>query len=381
MQTRVIDSITEIDSESWNSLLVDGNPCLRHEFLATLELSGCTGALAGWRPNHLLCFSGDAKLVGALPLYLKSNSYGEFVFDFSWANAYHQAGLNYYPKLVSAIPFTPITGPRLLATGTQSEIKNIHLTLLAAAKAEARAATLSSLHVLFPDAEQTQLLASSDMLLRKDCQFHWYNKDYQSFDDFLAGFTASKRKKTRRERRRIKEAGIVFEARNGDELSPADWDKIMPLYSHTFLRRGREPYLNQEFFLRLSQTLPAALVVFMGFLDEELVATAICFRSDTTLYGRYWGASRFIDSLHFETCYYQGIEYCIKEGLQFFEPGTQGEHKISRGFVPTETWSAHWLAREDFAQAIDAHLQQERQHIDQYIIVAGEHIPYRSKPS
>jgi predicted N-acyltransferase len=380
MRTRVSESIQTILPEDWNGLLSDNNPFLRHEFLSALEESGCVSKDTGWLPCPILCESDSGELLGALPLYLKNNSQGEFVFDFAWASAYQQAGLSYYPKLVAAVPFTPATGPRLLVSPDVTEPDTVRNALLAAAIELAGANNASSLHVLFPRENETALLQEQGLLLRKDCQFHWHNQNYPDFDAFLGTFTSSKRKKTRRERRRIRESGIHFEVRNGNELNADDWERIMPLYNTTFLRRGRVPYLNQDFFELVAKNMPTSFVVFMGFKDADLVATAICFRSDNTLYGRYWGASQFIDSLHFETCYYQGIDYCIKHGLQYFEPGTQGEHKISRGFVPTQTWSAHWLAQPQFAAAIDEYLDRERAHIDEYIDTVWEHVPYRREP-
>jgi predicted N-acyltransferase len=379
MHTRVSESIRTILAEDWNSLLADENPFLRHEFLAALEESGCASTDTGWLPCPILCESDSGVLLGAIPLYLKSNSQGEFVFDFSWANAYQQAGLNYYPKLVAAVPFTPATGPRLLVSPDVADAATVRKVLLEAAIQLAQANNASSLHVLFPQETEIDALKDQGLLLRKDCQFHWHNRNYKDFDEFLATFSSSKRKKTRRERRRMAEHGVRFEVRHGDELTPADWEQIMPLYTTTFLRRGRPPYLNQAFFELVANKMPENLVVFMGFIESELVATAICFRSNDTLYGRYWGANQFIDSLHFETCYYQGIDYCIEHGLQHFEPGTQGEHKISRGFVPTQTWSAHWLAQPQFAAAVDEYLDRERAHIDDYMDTVWEHVPYRNE--
>jgi predicted N-acyltransferase len=379
MRIRVGESISAIQAQAWNALVSDSNPFIRHEYLLALENSGCAVADNGWLPCPLLCESDTGELLGALPLYLKNHSHGEFVFDFSWANAYHQAGLDYYPKLVSAVPFTPATGPRLLLKPEVAEPEKVKDALLTGAIQLAKDNAASSLHILFPQQAEAELQQKHGMLLRKDCQFHWQNADYTDFDDFLATFSSAKRKKTRRERRRIAEHGIRFETRQGHELDRSDWELIMPLYNATFLRRGREPYLNQDFFEQVAQSMPENLVVFLGYEDLELVACAICFRSDDTLYGRYWGANRFIDSLHFETCYYQGIDYCIEHGLQSFEPGTQGEHKISRGFVPAETWSTHWLSQPQFAAAIEDYLQRERAHINEYIDSVWEHVPYRSK--
>jgi predicted N-acyltransferase len=381
MRTRITEAIGTIPTDDWNALLADRNPFLRHEFLGAIEASGCASPETGWLPCHVLCESDEGALLGALPLYLKNNSQGEFVFDFAWANAYHQAGLPYYPKLVCAVPFTPATGRRLLvnpAAGADDS-KAIRNALMETALQLARDNDASSLHVLFPEAEEIQALEDHDLMLRKDCQFHWHNRDYADFDEFLGTFTSSKRKKTRRERRRITESGIHFETRHGNEIDAELWEQIIPLYNTTFLRRGRAPYLNRECLERIARSMPESMVVFLGYRGEEMVATAICFRSDETLYGRYWGANQFIDSLHFETCYYQGIEYCIDEGLKRFEPGTQGEHKISRGFVPVQTWSAHWLSHPQFAAAIDNYLQRERAHIEKYMDVIREHVPYRGE--
>jgi predicted N-acyltransferase len=377
LSTRIIESIDELEPSAWNELTDSTYPFIRHEFLSALEATGCASESTGWLPNHLICESATGELLGAMPLYLKSNSYGEFVFDFSWANAYQQAGLSYYPKLVSAIPFTPATGPRILVPKNHEHATAIQGRLIADCIETATDKNYSSWHVLMPDSDNIELLKNRGLLIRKDCQFHWHNNDYLDFDDFLATFTAKKRKKVKRERRRMTEQNIHFEVRSGSELETSDWAKIMPLYRHTFLRRGREPYLGQDFFSEIAKRLPNSLVVFMGFQETELVSVAICFRSETALYGRYWGANEFIDSLHFETCYYQGIDYCIKHGLELYEPGTQGEHKISRGFVPAETWSAHWLLEPRFATAVDEYLERERDYIDEYIDSVGNHIPYR----
>lgn len=375
MRTRVVQSISEINPDAWNGLLNDRNPFVRHEFLRALEESGCASADTGWHPCHVLCEADDGHLLGAMPLYLKTNPYGEFVFDFAWAGAYERSGLHYYPKLVAAVPFTPATGPRLLCPTESNPI--IPGLLLQEARELAARCDASSLHILFPDRQDRERAQQAEMLLRKDCQFHWHNQGYASFDDFLNTFTASKRKKARRERRRVSEAGIVFHSLMGEEIDDHVWEAIMPLYTGTFLRRGREPYLNSDFFQRIARAMPDSLVVFAGYHQHDMVGVAICFRSDTHLYGRYWGANGFIDSLHFETCYYQGIDYCIQNKLKVFEPGTQGEHKISRGFVPTETWSAHWLSHPRFFAAIDEYLNNERQHVDRYMNFLGEHVPYK----
>lgn len=376
MTVSIVEHIEEVPAGEWNRLLETSQPFLRHEFLAALESSGSVGPGTAWLPRYLLARDSSGRLCGAMPLYRKSDSWGEFVFDWAWADAYRRAGLRYYPKLVAAVPFTPATGPRLLAAPGVDRAPIVS-ALLDAAIGHAQATGASSLHVLFPDQQQSLELERHGLLLRKDCQFHWHNRNYSSFDDFLAGFTAEKRKKTRRERRRVAEAGIRFRVLTGEEMTDPLWAEVMPLYASTFWRRGHDPYLGERFFRAIARALPARIVIILAVAGTGVVAAAICFRSDDTLYGRYWGSSGDYHSLHFETCYYQGIEYCIRNGLRLFEPGTQGEHKIARGFVPSEVWSGHWLSDSRFAAAVDRYLASERQHIDQYIDVVHDHTPYR----
>jgi len=379
LHTRIVDRMADIPPRDWNRLGGTEYPFLRHEFLNGLEASGCATQATGWIPCHIVAFDAQARLCGALPLYRKMDSWGEFVFDWGWADAYRRAGLSYYPKLVSTVPFTPATAPCfLVAPDQQADV--VRSSLMDAAMEQARAQGMSSLHLLFIPPAETGYLASRGLLLRKDCQFHWHNRGYHDFDHFLAHFTSARRNKVRRERRRVAEAGIRFVHLDGDQLDAAGWRGIMPLYADSFHRRGREPYLNEQFFIDISAALPGQVLVILALLRDEPVAVAICFRSADTLYGRYWGSSGRYHSLHFETCYYQGIDYCISHGLRSFEPGTQGEHKISRGFVPTETWSAHWLAHAEFSAAIEQYLQQERHHMDRYMEQAGRHVPYRKSP-
>jgi predicted N-acyltransferase len=368
-----LTSVSAVDAADWNSLAGD-SPFLKHEFLSALEQSGCVGDGTTWQPCHLVA-RDDRGLAGALPLFIKYDSHGEFVFDWGWADAYERAGRNYYPKLVAAIPFTPATGQRLLLRdGLQT---GVAAALLAAARSTALELGASSLHVLFPTDPERQTLEAAGFLARKGCQFHWANGGYRSFDEFLACFSAEKRKKAKRERRRVAEAGIAFQHLRGDELTAADWDAVIEFYSRTFWRRGREPYLNREFFERVAATMPSNLVVVLARQQGVPLATAICFRNSTTLYGRYWGSGADYHSLHFETCYYQGIDYCIRTGLERFEPGTQGEHKVARGFVPQPTWSYHWLRDPQFHRAVEAFLTRETRHVDAYIEEIGEHVPYR----
>ncbi|MEO7387654.1 MAG: GNAT family N-acetyltransferase [Gammaproteobacteria bacterium] len=376
MRIEVARSLGEVAVADWNGLRGTEYPFLRHEFLAALEDTGCVTPATGWTPRHLLLRNDAGRLLGALPLYSKTSSYGEFVFDWAWADAYRRAGLRYFPKLVSAVPFTPATSPRLLHAADQP-VEGITAALLAGATELAKETGASSVHVLFPTSSEATLLSRAGFLARKDCQFHWSNRGYADFDAFLGEFTAEKRKKAKRERRRVAEAGISFVRLHGSEIDAGMWQKLMPLYASSFWRRGREPYLNEAFFRKVARALPDNLLAIIALLRGEPVATALCFRSADTLYGRYWGSEGDFHSLHFETCYYQGIEYCIEQGLKSFEPGTQGEHKISRGFVPTATASGHWLSHQQFASAIDQYLDRERAHIDDYIEAASDHVPYR----
>lgn len=373
LQLQRLSSLSAVEGADWNALAGD-SPFLKHEFLAALEASGCVGDGTTWQPCHLIA-RDDRGLAGALPLFIKYDSHGEFVFDWGWADAFERAGRNYYPKLVAAIPFTPATGQRLLLRDAGET--GVAAALLEAARNTALELGASSLHVLFPTEPERQALERAGFLARKGCQFHWANGGYRNFDEFLASFSAEKRKKAKRERRRVAEADIVFEHLRGDELAPDDWDAVIEFYSRTFWRRGRDPYLNREFFERIAATMPSSLVVILARQHGVPIATAICFRSSTTLYGRYWGSGADFHSLHFETCYYQGIDYCIREGLQRFEPGTQGEHKVARGFVPQPTWSCHWLGDPEFHRAVAAFLARETRHVDAYIDEIGEHVPYR----
>jgi predicted N-acyltransferase len=368
-------SILDVDEQAWNAL-AGASPFLRHQFLAALENTGCVGDGTAWRPSHLVLSDRAGTLLGAMPLYIKYDSHGEFVFDWSWANAYEQAGLPYYPKLVSAVPFTPATGERLLVD-RNADFEVIAQRLLGAARELAFELGASSLHVLFPNEAQSDFLTAEGLLARKNCQFHWHNDGYESFEDFLTRFSSAKRKKARRERRRIVEAKVEFEHLAGNEPSAADWETVYEFYARTFFRRGRAPYLNREFFAEVARTMPEHLVVILARFRGEPIAAAISFRSDDALYGRYWGSVADFHSLHFEACYYQGIEYCIREGLARFEPGTQGEHKISRGFTPSAAWSNHLVTDPEFGQAVAQFLDRERAHVDAYMKELTGHAPYR----
>ena len=370
------NSILELDALSWNQLAGD-SPFLRHEFLAALEKTGCVDGKTAWQSRHLTVTDHADKLLGALPLYIKYNSLGEYVFDWSWSDSYDTAGLPYYPKLVSAVPFTPTTGHRFLVA-SELNFSSVVPVLLSGARELADKLNASSLHVLFPTEHERSYLDSKGMMARKGCQFHWHNRGYSHFDDFLSCFTSAKRKKVRRERKRVAEADIQFERMHGNQLSADDWETVFSFYARTFYRRGRAPYLNHAFFTEIAQTMPENLLIILARYGGHPIAAAICFCNQHTLYGRYWGCLADFHSLHFECCYYQGINYCIEEKIQTFEPGTQGEHKISRGFIPTATWSNHWLTNQEFSDAVANFLRRERLHIDVYIAETASHTPYRN---
>jgi uncharacterized protein len=374
LELKRLTSLDDVDSAAWNAL-ADGNPFLRHEFLSALEHTGCVGAGTGWQPSHLIVTAGG-RLVGALPLYAKHDSRGEFVFDWSWADAYERAGGRYYPKLVAAIPFTPATGRRLLIAPGKAD-GAVAARLLDGAAELQRELDASSVHCLFPSDTEGPALTAAGYLPRKSCQFHWHNRGYADFEGFLAGFSSEKRKKARRERRRVAEAGIRFVHARGDELSAEDWDAVFGFHARTFMLRGRPPYLNRRFFDEVARTMPGNVLVILARHQGTPIAAAICFCGGGALYGRYWGGLADFHSLHFETCYYQGIEYCIREGLSKFEPGTQGEHKISRGFTPTATWSWHRLVDPRFRRAVQQFLTRETAQVDAYMDYLDDHVPYR----
>jgi uncharacterized protein len=375
-QARLLRSIAEVEASEWNALVGSAaQPFLRHEFLLALEEAGCTTPKTGWTPEHVIARDAGGRLAGALPLYRKSHSRGEFVFDFSWANAYAQHGLRYYPKLISAVPFTPVSGPRLLLAPAL-DAQATRAALIRAVAEHARGEGLSSWHVLFPTEAELADLTRGGLIPRRDCQFHWFNRGYESFDAFLATFTAEKRKKAKRERRRVAEAGIVFDTRSGADMDDALWHTVYEFYADTFYRHGHEPYLNLRFFKLIGAAMPERLMLKIARQGSTPIALAIFFVGDDALYGRYWGAGGNYHSLHFETCYYQGIEYCIEKGLARFEPGTQGEHKVPRGFVPALTSSAHYIADERFAAAIREFAAREAHGVDVYAAAVNEHVPY-----
>ncbi len=375
MHVGVLDNIADIEAREWNALSGSSFPFLTHEFLHAAESTRCVSPETGWTPCHLAMRNASGKLVAAMPLYRKTHSWGEFVFDWSWAQAYERAGFAYYPKLVSAVPFTPAPSRRLLLADPQDTEAGVALIRAALDYADSEAC--SSLHVLFPTIDELAMLEKAGLALRKDCQFHWHNNGYTSFEQFLASFSSRKRKKVKQDRRRVREQGIEFCWLAGNEIDDAAWREVYELISITFMRRGSMPYYDYDFFREIGSLLPQNVVVVLARQQSRAVAAAVFYRSANTLYGRYWGSSGHFNALHFETCYYQGIDFCIANGIETFEPGTQGEHKISRGFVPVTTWSAHWLARPEFFKAIEHYLDDEQKHVERYVEAANAHSPYR----
>jgi len=368
-----LDAIPRAD---WNRLVDADTPFLRHEFLAAMERHDCVGEALGWVPRHLAVRDDTARLVAAAPAYLKYNSYGELVFDWSWADAYRRAGLRYYPKLVIASPYTPATGPRLLSL-PGAERRTRQLALIEGAQSFSERLELSSLHWLFTTPAETELLAAHEQMPRLGCQFHWHNRGHQSFAELLATFSAEKRKKIKRERRRVNEAGIHFGLRLGHEASEAEWAVFHRLYRLTFDRRGGIPTLSLPFFHEIATTMGEHLLLIFAYQGKRIVAAAFCLIGERTLFGRHWGCFEQYHSLHFETCYYQGLDFCIASGLERFEPGAQGEHKVSRGFLPTATWSAHWIADERFRRGIAQYLDAETHGMRDYLAEMQAHSPYR----
>ena len=410
----VRDSLAAISASQWNALCDDGNPFLRHEFLHTLDETGCLGQATGWYPRYFLLWGGNpdsSDLLGAVATYVKTNSYGEFVFDWAWAEAYERHNEAYYPKLVASIPFTPATGRRLLVRADQPMDQYVRL-LASAVRQFADAEEYSGVHFLFiteaegqilfdnsdsdsdsdshdsagdvpEDAESDNDKQARDLLSRIDCQYHWHNEKYQSFDDFLARCTAKRRKTIRRERRHVSDANLRLEQRLGNTLTEAEWSWVHDFYQSTFDRKWGNPSLTQKFFQTIGQRMGEQVLIVFAYDEQDAnpewpVACSIMFIGRSTLYGRFWGCRREFNSLHFEACYYQGIEYCIAHEIENFEPGAQGEHKITRGFIPTITRSAHHIRHPGFRDAIANFLDQERPHVEQRCTGLSDLLPFKA---
>jgi predicted N-acyltransferase len=371
-----LTSLDQVPAALWNSIAGTDYPFLRHEFLHGLEKTGCTTAETGWQPCHLL-LRQDGALAAIMPLYLKSHSYGEYVFDWSWADAWRQSGLAYYPKLVTAIPFTPATGPRLCAAPGM-DADQCWLAALGAVQKLARQRHISSWHLLFPQEAVSEKLLAAGLHRRAATQFHWFNEGYGCFDDFLATFNSRKRKSLNKERRRVVEQGLELKTLTGAEIGERQWEQFYRFYQLTYAKRsGHGGYLTRDFFIDTAAGMGDQVVMVLAYLDAEAVAGALYFRSGDTLYGRYWGCENEFDCLHFEACYYQGIEYCIANGLARFDPGAQGEHKIQRGFRPITTWSNHWIADPRLSAAVGDFTRREALHNEHYRQSAAGMLPFK----
>lgn len=373
---QIQSSILDIPAKQWQQLDLIGNPFVNYTFLAALEKCDCLEKW-GWQPRFITLHDQQQALVAALPMYLKDNSYGEFVFDWAWADAYARQSLRYYPKLVVAVPYTPATGPRLL-THPQHDSNELRRGLIEAALGYAKSLEVSSLHCLFTTETETDQLEQAGLLRRSGCQFHWQNNNYGCFDDFLSTLSSKKRKQIRKERRDVLTAGLEIELLHGKDTSAQHWDVFHQFYTSTFSRKSGYATLSREFFVELSQTMPEQVILVLAKHQGEYVAGTFNLLGEQVLYGRHWGCSQRFNGLHFELCYYQLIDYCIKHGIQRFEAGAQGEHKLSRGFLPTTTWSAHWLAHPEFSNVIAEFLQHEQKGIQDYIDVLSEHSPFKS---
>ncbi|MGO4397351.1 GNAT family N-acetyltransferase [Achromobacter sp. PAB15] len=362
--------LSRIDAQAWDALAGD-QPFLRHAFLCALHETGCAAPETGWAPHYLALWR-DGGLVAATPLYLKSHSRGEYVFDYAWADAFQRHGMRYYPKLLSAIPFTPVTGPRLLASNDEDRA-----TLVRGLVAFAEEVKVSSLHLLFPSDADMRVLREAGFMIRESVQFHWTNDGFADFDAFLARMSHDKRKKIRQDRKKVAAAGLAFRWLRGSDIQEADLAFFYDCYCRTYFQHGNPPYLNRDFFLRAYRDQPDAFVLIMAEREGEPVAAALNLAGGDALYGRYWGATEYVPGLHFETCYMQSIAYCIAHGIARFEGGAQGEHKMARGLLPTPTWSAHWVAHPGFAEAIQNFLNEETSAVTDYLGELEAHTPFK----
>ena len=374
---RFLTSIADIAPDIWNALAGEAYPFMRHAFFQALEDSRSTTAMTGWQPYHVLVEKAD-DAVAIMPMFLKDNSRGEYVFDWSWADAYQRHGYDYYPKLVSAIPFTPCPGPRVCMAPGQ-DAAEIYRLLSVYIPRQAEKISASSWHVLFPDQDQSDAFRELGIRQRVGCQYQWFNRGYADFDDFTACFSSRKRKNMRKERQKVLDAGISFESLTGAAITPGHWKKFYLFYQSTYFVRGRAPYLTEEFFTQIGDTMADRLLLVMARKDNEYIAGALSFIGGDTLYGRYWGCTEEYQFLHFETCYYRGIDYCIEKGLARFDSGAQGEHKIQRGFEPVLTWSNHWIANPDFDQAIHRFLEDEEKYVRRFQKEAACYLPFKKE--
>ncbi|MEM7254262.1 MAG: GNAT family N-acetyltransferase [Pseudomonadota bacterium] len=378
---RAVSQVSEVDRDAWEACANPGgdiptDPFLSFEFLAAAEDSGSATSEHGWAAHHLVMEDDTGDIVGVVPLYLKGHSQGEYVFDHGWADAFYRAGGEYYPKLLGAVPFTPVTGRRILVRpGENARAFEQHL--IAAAVEVTKQLGVSSLHFNFLLESQWQQLSEAGFLGRMDQQFHWQNNAYGSFDDFLGELSSKKRKNLKRERRLATEHDIDIHWLTGADLTEAHWDAFYQFYMDTGSRKWGRPYLNREFFSLINQTMADRILLIMCEREGRYVAGALNFIGSHALYGRNWGCIEDHPFLHFETCYYQAIDFAIARGLARVEAGAQGPHKLARGYLPTRTYSAHWIANESFREAVDNYLKRERRYVDEEIQMIGEHSPFR----
>ena len=380
LRVSVTHSLSDVPAADWDKLGNTSYPFTRHCFLYGLEQHDCLEPY-GWYPVYFLVHR-QQELIAASPCYIKTNSYGELVFDHAWVNAYQRSGLDYYPKLVTAIPYTPATGDRFLIdldnineASAQLQLREL---LCHAIKGFCDDQKMSSWHILFAEKPVLDQLSGQDLLLRNDVQFHWNNDSYLDFDDFLSRLSSRKRKNIKRERRSVAGEDLDISMQNGGYLDADEWQQIHDLYASIYARKYGTATLTAGFFKHLGEHMPEQVLVATARNQGQIVAASLFFRSDTHLYGRVWGCDQYFRQLHFECCYYQGIDYCVAEGLTCFDPGAQGEHKLARGFLPTQTWSAHWIAHPQFREAIEQFLQQERSYVDGYRDDLLDHSPFKS---
>ena len=377
MHVQQINSLSQVSSTDWNNLAGIAYPFLRHEFLLALEESGSVCQKTGWIPAHLLVLD-DNKLVAFMPLYLKEHSWGEYVFDHQWAQAYQQHDLNYYPKWLTAIPFTPCQGARIVFNNAIDSLEITHL-LFSFIKHLSIQHNISSWHCLFPSPTPPPLFNTLQLIIREGVQFQWLNKNYQNFDDFLQRLTTSKRRMIKRERRRVTEQGISLRRISGLDVSAVQWQIFYDFYAMTYLKKGSQPYLNLAFFQQIARTMGDQILLVLAYKDDSPIAAALNFIGKDTLYGRYWGCYDEYNNLHFETCYYQGLDYCIEQGLKRFDSGAQGEHKISRGFEPITTYSVHWIKEKRFTKAIQQFVTEEKIAVEQYKQNTTAYLPFKKE--
>lgn len=380
LRAEFIDAIDNIDSEIWHSVFSSQYPFTRHAFLAALEQSGSASKTSGWQAQHLLVYDNQ-QLIAAMPGYIKQHSYGEYIFDWAWADAYHQYGHEFYPKIVFAIPFTPATGPRLSIIASHQNRRSEIIELITTALLQlTEHKQLNSWQILFPQKAVSDNLKAQDWLQRNNVQFHWQNRNYQHFDDFLATFSSRKRKNLIKERQKVQQSGVTIKQVKGADITDEMWQQFFVFYQATYVKRSRNlGYLNLDFFKQIGQNLPENIMMVVAFDEHKIAAAALYFYDNTHLYGRYWGCLEHYDMLHFECCYYQGIEFCIANNLQTFDAGAQGEHKIQRGFEPVLTYANYRIINPQFNRAIENYIEEEWQHNLAYLEAAKEKLPFRKE--